>query len=139
MQFNPKTEESTFVNLTPLIDVVFLLLIFFMVSSELTDHSPLDIVLPKVEQTATQTAEQNYITLTILPDGRYQFDSQTPVQNKETLQKQLKQMAKQHTKPSLIIQADAHTPHHAVVTAIAIADKIGFTGLRIRAETPNNE
>ena len=70
MQFRSQVqEEETSVNLTPLIDVVFLLLIFFMVSTTFDNTSELKIELP--EATATNSAEKDKLTIMIDPQGFY--------------------------------------------------------------------
>jgi len=122
--------EEPDVNLTPLIDVVFLLLIFFMVSTTFDKSSELSIELP--EATATQPPEHDRsITVAIDAQGRYYVDGRRLVNEKaETLVRALKRVAGGRSTVPVVIDADARTPHQAVVTVMDAARELGLLHLR---------
>lgn len=136
MKFPRQPVEPAEINLTPLIDVVFLLLIFFMVSTTFTQERQLTLELPEATaQAATDVPEQ--VEIEINAEGDYAVNMQQLVnRNADTLRKALADVSKGDTKLPLIISADAKTPHQAVVTAMDVAGQMGFTHLRITTRQP---
>lgn len=138
MKFRRQRREEVNVNLTPLIDVVFLLLIFFMVSTTFTKESHLEIDLPESSQEVTQELPQ-VLEIVINAEGNYSVNGQPLVNtNPKTLRQALrKSIENNDEKPPLIITADANTPHQSVVTAMDVAGSMGFSKLSIT--TKRNE
>lgn len=136
MKFPRQPVEPVDVNLTPLIDVVFLLLIFFMVSTTFTRERELTVELPEASaKAAVETTER--VEIEINAEGEYAVNTQRLVnRNSETLSKAIKDVSKGDTKLPLIITADASTPHQAVVTAMDVAGQLGFSHLRITTRQP---
>ncbi len=131
MNFRPRQRRSVDVNLTPLIDVVFLLLIFFMVTTTFNRQSELKIELPEAAA-AIEPESVEPIELVIDAKGRYFVNEQELVNTQpETVQAALQEAMKDHEEASLIIRADAQTPHQSVVTAMDAAAKLGLTRLSI--------
>lgn len=132
-----KTEDS--INLTPLIDVVFLLLIFFMVSTTFTKETHLTIDLP--EGSGEQAVEQKQqIEILINADGSFSVNGKSLVNKKlATLKSALEKTSEGNTKVPLIITADAKTPHQSVVTAMDAAGQLGFVHLSITTKNPKAE
>jgi len=127
-------EETVEVNLTPLIDVVFLLLIFFMVSTTFDRHATLKISLP--ESSAKKTQQQNEpVVLSIDATGNYFLnDRQIVNQSLETLKQALKKTIGDEAairSAALVLRADANTPHQSVVRAMDAASQLGLTKLSI--------
>lgn len=139
MQFRRQRREDDMINLTPLIDVVFLLLIFFMVSTTFTKNTHLTIDLPEaVGNPATETS--NRLDVVIGADGGYQVNGQGLINNQpETLKTALLQLSEGDTQTPLTITADARTPHQAVVTAMDVAGQAGFARLSITTREPQAE
>lgn len=136
MKFPRQPVEPVDVNLTPLIDVVFLLLIFFMVSTTFTRERELTVELPEASaEAAVETTER--VEIEINAEGEYAVNTQRLVnRNSETLSKAIKDVSKGDTELPLIITADASTPHQAVVTAMDVAGQLGFSHLRITTRQP---
>ena len=136
MKFPRQPVEPVDVNLTPLIDVVFLLLIFFMVSTTFTRERELTVELPEATaDAAVETTER--VEIEISSDGEYAVNTQRLVnRDSETLIKAIKDVSQGNTKLPLIITADANTPHQAVVTAMDVAGQLGFAHLRITTRQP---
>ena len=119
------------VNLTPLIDVVFLLLIFFMVSTTFTKENHLSINLP--ESTATQQpVEVSNLEIIISETGNYMVNDTNLANNKlDTLKKELLNAAMGEVNVPVTITADANTSHQYVVRAMDAAGQAGFINLSI--------
>jgi len=124
-------EESVEVNLTALIDVVFLLLIFFMVSTTFDRHARLKVSLPESSARATQQQVEPLV-LSIDASGNY-FINDRQVINKQldTLKAALKKTVGDDLEIALVLRADANTPHQSVVRAMDAASQLGLTKLSI--------
>lgn len=131
MKFARRSRTEVEINLTPLIDVVFLLLIFFMVSTTFTRNSHLSIDLPEASGEPVQVTREQ-IEITITRNGDYAINDVALVNNKpETLRSGLEKISNGRTDMPLIITADSATPHQAVVTAMDAAGHLGFSHLSI--------
>ena len=131
MNFRPRQRRSVDVNLTPLIDVVFLLLIFFMVTTTFNRQSELKIELPEAGA-AVPEEKVEPIELVIDAKGRYFVNDQELVNTQPaTVYEALREAMKDREETPLIIRADAQTPHQSVVTAMDAAAKLGLTRLSI--------
>lgn len=132
MKLKTRARAEPDVNLTSLIDVVFLLLIFFMVSTSFVKQSQITIRLPGAESVAIveQVAEQLDIMITeqgtFLVNGRELINSRP-----ETIRNALQKVSGGNTSLPLTISADANTRHQYVVTAMDVAGKLGFVKIRI--------
>lgn len=137
VQFRRAKRDEESVNLTPLIDVVFLLLIFFMVSTTFTKETHLSIDLPEAKGESSQ-AQSEQVEVVIHADGSYAINGQTLVDKKlPTLLRALQAIGGNHEKIPLIITADAMTPHQAVVTAMDAAGQQGFVHLSLTTRRPD--
>jgi biopolymer transport protein ExbD len=126
-----KKDEGVEVNLTPLIDVVFLLLIFFMVSSTFDRHAKLKVQLPQADAQAQQQVDDP-IVLSIDSKGKYYIDDLQVVNEQlETLKSALKKTVGERTNVTLLLRADGRTEHQSVVRAMDAAAQLGLTKLSI--------
>jgi len=128
MNFRQHVIDDVEVSLTPLIDVVFLLLIFFMITTTFDRDAKIKIDLPTTES-AMHEAQSNSLELLIDSQGRYYVDGLEVLNNKpETLFKAMSQaLDKRGNNPPLIISADAQANYQSVVTAMDIAGRLGLT------------
>ena len=132
--------ESPSIDLTPLIDVVFMLLIFFMVSTTFKDQSLIRIDLPKATEQQEQKKNEQAIVLTIDARGDYFVNGKQVVNNKiDTLKKALQIAIGDREHPPLTISADGKTSHQAVVTAMDAARQVGLVHLSIATRTSTDE
>jgi len=139
MQFRRQKGEEVGVNLTPLIDVVFLLLIFFMVSTTFKKESHISLNLPEASG-EPQAMEQTHIEIVINTAGEYIVNNQSLINNKlETLQAAIKKVAQGKKELPVIISADAQAPHQAVVTAMDASGRLGYNQLSITTRQPEQE
>ena len=131
LKFQRHQADEINVNLTPLIDVVFLLLIFFMVSTTFTRETQLEVDLPQADNTAEVSAERP-LEVVITAEGEYRVNGQGLVNAQaRTLRMALSKAAADNFELPLTISADARTPHQAVVMAMDVAGGLGFTKLSI--------
>jgi len=139
VQFRRQKLMDEGVNLTPLIDVVFLLLIFFMVSSTFTKETHLTIDIPEASA-EPQTIGNDTVEIVIQASGEYAVDGR-PLINKQrqTLYKALDRVAAEKDGKQLLITADAKASHQAVVTVMDIAGKLGFEALQITTREPQQQ
>ncbi|WP_028468785.1 ExbD/TolR family protein [Neptunomonas japonica] len=132
MKFQRQNREEVSVNLTPLIDVVFLLLIFFMVSTTFTKESHLEIDLPQASEETTVQDTPKAIEIIIDEEGQYSVNGAPLVNTQEkTLRQAMLKLIGGDDRPALVITADAKTPHQSVVTAMDVSGKLGFEKLSI--------
>jgi len=128
-----KTREDPDVTLTPLIDVVFLLLIFFMISTTFERSSELAIELPEATMEA-KPARESTIEVSIDAEGRYYIDGNMLINTQRSTIKRALKKASNATFPPLILTADEGTPYQSVVTFMDVARQLGFTRLRFAAQ-----
>lgn len=134
MNFKRQAGKEVSVDLTPLIDVVFLLLIFFMVSTTFTKESHLEIDLPQSSgEPAKKTVKE--IEVVINAKGEYSVNDRPLVNNQEeTLKKAVQKLSNGDTELPFIITADAKTAHEHVVRVMDVAGQIGFVQLSITTQ-----
>ena len=135
MNLRPQRPEPPDINLAPLIDVVFLLLIFFMVTTTFKDEVGIKVQLPQASGEAA--AESRALTLVIDAGGAfYVNDRQVADTQPDTLRQALGQAIGQARSETgdrapgdlpLVLMADAKTPHQAVMTALDVASQLGLT------------
>ncbi len=136
--FYRRNRDELTLNLTPLIDVVFLLLIFFMVSTSFSRETQLALNLPNAEGKPAET-DQNLIEVSIDVNGNYFVNGSGLVDNtKETLVKALNTLAgTDRTKP-IIVSSDAKASFQSVITAMDAIGKAGFSNLSLATREGSN-
>ncbi|CAH0990003.1 Tol-Pal system protein TolR [Sinobacterium norvegicum] len=133
MKFKRQANRDVDVNLAPLIDVVFLLLIFFMVSTTFTEETHLTVDLPEAVGVTGDVAEN--IEVAINAAGNYTINGNALInQQAATLKSALAEFAGQDL--HLVITADGQTPHQSVVTAMDVAGQLKFVHLSITTRKP---
>ncbi len=131
MKFKREPREELELNLTPLIDVVFLLLIFFMVSTTFQKESEISLQLPRASDSDVQTPEER-IEIVINAAGRYFINDQEVVKTDvASLQNALYEVSGGQRDMPLTIRADAQAPHQSVVTAMDAAGQLGMLRMSI--------
>ena len=136
MKFRRQRKPENGVNLTPLIDVVFLLLIFFMVTTTFTKETHLVIDLPEAEG---EVVEQPLMMIEVLVnrDGSYSINGNSLINRDiETLMKGLHETSGGDNGLPMIITADARASHQSVITAMDAAGRMGFVHLQITTKEP---
>ena len=134
-----RSSEEVEINLTPLIDVVFLLLIFFMVSTTFTRESEVSVDLPEASGRALEVKPQ-VIEISIDAQGHYFINRQGVINTQlATLKRAIRKAAAGSSEPQLIISADRKTPHEFVIRAMDAARQLNFTHLTFATRRPEKE
>ncbi|MDS4031890.1 MAG: biopolymer transporter ExbD [Candidatus Contendobacter sp.] len=130
MNLRPHRREEPDLNLVPMIDVVLVLLIFFMIATSLRHESKLEIRLP---ESTSQPLPSNLAQLEVDIDasGRYALNGQMLATADVPTLKAALQAAAQGRELPLILRADGQTPHQAVVTVLDVAGQLGLKQLAI--------
>jgi len=135
MQFRKKKSKQMSIDVTPLIDVIFLLLIFFMVSTTFITAPGIHIDLPTVS--AKLKAEKiKSFEVSINRKNRFFFNGKSI--KKKYLKSALIKAKKEGWKGSLIIRADGKVQHQQVVFVMDIAKQVNISKLSI-ATQPKRE
>jgi biopolymer transport protein ExbD len=120
------------VNLTSLIDVILLLLVFFMVTTSFVRESELTIRLPEVADTGRTIVERGELTITVIANGSYYVNSRALVDNRPTtLRAAITKLMPEVDAKRVTIIADATASHQSVVTAMDVAGALGFVEINI--------
>lgn len=131
MEFRRQQKEEVSVNLTPLIDVVFLLLIFFMVSTTFQKENHITLTLPEASNKEQQSSSE-MINVVVSARGEYSVNDR-PLVKSDALTLELALLNLEITDKSIpfILSADAMAPHQSVVTVMDVAGRLGFSRLGI--------
>ena len=133
MKFPRTPREPVDINLAPLIDVVFILLLFFVVTTTFTRETQLKVDLPEaVSGTALPASDSQQLEVLVTIDGAYELNG-NPLANNDlnTLMEALRLESDGDTSLPVMLSADAKAPYQSVVTAMDAASKLGFSHLRI--------
>lgn len=130
LSLRPRTQPE--VNMTSLIDVVLLLLIFFMVSTSFVKQSQISINLPQADSTAIVEETPQQIDIMITATGIYLINNRELINNQpKTIRNALQKVSAGNNNLPLTISADANAKHQHVVTAMDVAARLGFSKVSI--------
>lgn len=143
MNLRPKRTDDPEINLTPLIDTVLMLMIFFMVSTTFKDQVRMEVRLPQAKGEAAQTATPRMLEVVIDREGTFYVNQEQVVDRSVATLKQALagalaaagDDAADKTLP-VLIKADAQTPHQAVITVIDAASQLGLVRIAFAAAQP---
>lgn len=126
-------------NIINLVDVLLLLLIFFMISTTFTKQSALSIQLPEANAPATE-ANQQQIDILITAEGHISIDDRGLTKTDvESIKAALQEVSGGDSSRPLSITADGNTPHQAVVRAMDAAGQLGFAKLSLTTQLPKEK
>ena len=129
MRLKTRRREEPDVIITPLIDVVFLLLIFFMVSTTFQRDSALTVELPEASS-EVQKYTQSPVEISVDVQGRYYVNGIQLVNTQlKTVKQAMLDAADGHDEPQILINADANAPYQSVITLMDAASQLGFMNL----------
>jgi len=139
MKFRRQERAEEGVNLTPLIDVVFLLLIFFMVSTTFTKESHLTVNLPEADgQPLTTEVEQ--LDVVVDAQGGYIVNGKRLINTSiDTLRAAIDAIASDNTDIPFVITGDANASYQSIVSVMDLAGKMGFVNLSMATKTPSED
>ena len=133
MKFRRKPRETVDINLASLIDVVFILLLFFVVTTTFTRETQLRVDLPEaVSGSPAEDQQVKHLDVAISAEGAFSVNDQVlPKNDLATLMDALQKESSGDTNLPLSISADGKTQHQSVITAMDAAGKLGFSHLRM--------
>ena len=132
MKFQPKRSEEPELNMTSLIDVVLLLLIFFMMSTRFIDESRLTIRLPEAGIEPQSPEARDAVEVEVTAEGAYRVNGQALVNNSpDTLSVAVGRASNGNRAMPITIRADARSMHQSVVTALDVVGRLGYRQINI--------
>jgi len=121
-----RAEDIPEINLVPLIDVILVLIIFFVITTTFDARSVLKLELPRASGEAN--TQSGSLSLLINADGRYFVDDREALRTDvESLKRTIVEVAGDDRERTVLLRADARTPWQAVVTAYDALGQLGFT------------
>jgi len=134
MRFGGGARRKALINITSLIDVVFLLLIFFVVTSTFLERPGLDLSLPAASP--TEVARRDEVTVELDAEGAMRLDGRQVT--REALESEIQAALAASGTERVVLEADERVPHGRVVEAMDAARRAGATGLVV-ATRPREE
>ena len=135
MNLRPRRPEPPRVDITPLIDVVFLMLIFFMVSTTFDKQTQLKVELPSAETVAQENQEPEQINITIDPAGQFYVNERELVQHDaDTLKRAIQKIADGRLDLPVLVSGDRNAPLQSMMTVMDVAAQLGMSRLSFVAK-----
>ncbi|HJX34800.1 MAG TPA: biopolymer transporter ExbD [Desulfatiglandales bacterium] len=131
MRFKKKREEEITIGIAPLVDIVFLLLLFFAISYHFDIASGVQISLPKMSKTISGDEDENRVTLIIDKSAQIYLEGQK--MDLKTLQERLQGYVREQGLIRLVLQADKDVSHGSVVEVMDVAKTAGVYSIIIAA------
>ncbi len=144
MKFRHKKREKLDITLISMIDVLFVLLLFFMVSTTFNRNTEVKVTLPEANGAEAEQSPK-MVTLMITANGAYFLKGEDGVSHElvnqqiETLKQELQKLVEHSKDQPFIINADGKTPHQAVITALEAAGDVGFSHITFAALHSKNK
>lgn len=136
MNLRPRRAEEPEVNLISLIDVVLIMVIFFMVSSTFVEENRLRIRLPEASAAPLARGEHEPIVVTVTPAGGYRVNEHELINaSPETLRAAILRLASTERAEPVTVRADGRASHQSVVTAMDVIGRLGFREINIATVT----
>jgi biopolymer transport protein ExbD len=131
LNLRPRNRDDPEINLISLIDILLVLLIFFMVSTTFNQEGRVKVQLPEAGAVPQQRGNREPLVITVTAEGGYRINERPLINSSpDTLRAALLKEAGSDRGP-ITIRADARTTHQAVVTAMDVAGRLGFSQLNI--------
>ena len=136
MKLQARVREAPEVNLTSLIDVVLLLLVFFMVSTSFVREAEINLQLPEADTDSELTVVEEGLEISISRTGNYFINGRALVNNdRSTLRTAIERIAGDRRDLPVTVRGDAESTLQAFVTATEVVGQLGFTQVQIAAVT----
>jgi biopolymer transport protein ExbD len=137
VNLRPRRTEEPEINLISLIDVLLLLVIFFMLSSTFVDEGRMKVELPSASEEPQQGGQSERIVVTVTQAGGYRVNERELLNSsRETLQRAVAEVAGTSREARVVLRADGRATHQSVVTAMDVLGRMGFAQLDIATIAP---
>lgn len=131
-----RNRDELNINLTPLIDVILTLIIFFMISTRFNRDTQIELNLPEAEG-PQMAVEQQIVEISIDASGNIFVNGQPLVNNQlDTVKRAVEEVSEGDNTRPMVISADEKAPFQAVVTAMDAAGQLGFAKQKIATQSP---
>lgn len=138
MNLRRSRSDEPDVNLTPLIDVVFILLLFFMVSTTFQRESEINVELPEASADPVEERDE-LLELVIDAQGHYFIGEQQVVNTElETLKQAIQKFLGERSELPVVIRADRQTPYESVVRAMDATAQLGLVQMSLATSQPES-
>src|SRR5262249_46479305 len=132
MNLKPRRKEEPEINLVSLIDVVLMLVVFFMLSSTFIDEGRLHVRLPSTTSLPPAERQEEPLIVTVTREGGYRLNERELINaSPDPLRAALLKEAGDQRSRRVIIRADARSTHQSVITAMDVLARLGFSEVSI--------
>ena len=132
MNLKPRRHEEPEINVVSLIDVVLLLVVFFMLSSRFTDEGRLHVQLPSASAVPAAAPQSEPLVVSVTEAGSYLVNGRELINSSpDTLRSALLKQAGANRDMTVTIRADGRATQQSVVTAMDVLGQLGFVRLNI--------
>lgn len=129
---NGAARDEIFINLASLIDIIFVLLLFFVVTTTFTRENQLTIELPEAGMHNQAITPSQRLEITISIDGKYAVNGRVlPQSTEQSLLEALNAESGGNKDLPVLVTADANAKYQSVITAMSAAGQLGFSKLRL--------
>jgi biopolymer transport protein ExbD len=137
VNLRPRRLEDPEINLISLIDVVLMLVIFFMLSTTFVDEGRMHVQLPSATERPRQGGDAERIVVTVTQTGSYRVNERELANSsRETLQRAIAEVAGKARDARVVLRADGRATHQSVVTAMDVLGRMGFAQLDVATIPP---
>ena len=137
MKLQSRSREEPEINVISLVDVLLVLVLFFMVSTSFLRETEISLKLPEANAESRVASSDDELEIMITQSGAYLVNGRELINSeRRTLRAAIERLAGTKRDQRVFIRADAAATHQAVVTAMDVAGQLGFTQLNIAAVTP---
>jgi biopolymer transport protein ExbD len=132
MNLKPRRHEEPEINVVSLIDVVLLLVVFFMLSSRFTDEGRLRVHLPQASAVPPAASKSEPLVVTVTQQGTYRVNERELINSSsDTLRAALLKEAGSNRNIRVTLRADGRATHQSVITAMDVLGRLGFAEINI--------
>lgn len=132
MNLRSRSREEPEINLTSLIDVVLLLLVFFMITTSFVRESKIGIRLPEASSTEVAEVTDERMEISVTAQGAYLVNGRLLIDARpQTLEVAMRKLAGDSPGTRVTISADAEASHQSVITAMDVAGRLGYVEINI--------
>jgi biopolymer transport protein ExbD len=137
MKLQSRVRDEPEINVISLVDVLLVLVLFFMVSTTFVQQTSINLRLPEASAAAKANAEENTLEIAVAQNGAYAVNGRVLVNNEpRTLRAAIERLIGDRRDLPVLIRADAQATHQAVITAMDVAGQLGFVDINIATVTP---
>ena len=136
MKLQSRSRDEPEINVISLVDVLLVLVLFFMVSTSFLRETEISLHLPEADSAATAETPTNTLEIVVTQSGSYLVNGRELVNSdRRTLRAVIERLAGDKRDAPVFIRADAAATHQSVITAMDVAGQLGFVKINIATVT----